>query len=217
MLRVEFHSHTNASKDSLTSPEALLAAGRKKGLDRIVITDHNNISGALRARALDPQLVIVGEEIMTQQGELLVAFLQEELPPGLDCLEAIEKLRTQGAFISVSHPFDVYRSGHWEISDLEMIAPLVDAIETFNARCVHSIFNRKAQEFARQHNLPGTAGSDAHAAFEVGKAFLILPLFHDAKSLKAVIRQGQALASLSPPWVHFTSRYASWRKKLKKL
>jgi predicted metal-dependent phosphoesterase TrpH len=215
-LRVEFHSHTEASKDSLTSPEALLVAGRKRGLDRIVVTDHNNISGALRAKTLDPEFVIVGEEIMTQQGELLVSFLQEELPPGLDCMEAISELRRQGAFISVSHPFDVFRSGHWEISDLERIAPLVDAIETFNARCMRSVFNQQALEFARRHNLPGTAGSDAHAAFEVGKASLILPPFHDAESLKAVIRQGQPKTALSAPWVHFTSRYASWRKKLNK-
>lgn len=216
MLRVEFHSHTHASKDSLTSPESLLAAGRKKGLDRIVVTDHNNISGALRAKSLDPGFVIVGEEIMTQQGELLVAFIQQELSPGLDCLEAIAQLRAQGAFISVSHPFDIYRSGHWELSDLEMIAPMVDAIETFNARCMRPVFNQKAQEFALQHNLPGTAGSDAHAAFEVGKASLILPPFYDAESLKAVIHQGQPQTELSPPWVHFASRYASWRKKHKR-
>jgi hypothetical protein len=212
-LRVEFHSHTDASKDSLTSPESLLAACRDKGLDRIVVTDHNSIAGALRSQALDAQRVIVGEEIMTRQGELLVAFLQEEVPAGLDCMEAIARLRVQGAFISVAHPFDILRSGHWELSDLEKIAPLVDAIETYNARCMWPGFNRQAQEFARQHDLPGTAGSDAHAPFEVGKASLILPSFHDAESLKAVIRQGQPRVSLSAPWVHLTSRYASWRKK----
>ena len=215
-LRVEFHSHTDASKDSLTSPESLLAACRAKGLDRIVVTDHNRIAGALRSQAIDPQRVIVGEEIMTRQGELLVAFIQEEVPAGLDCIETIARLREQGAFISVAHPFDILRSGHWELSDLEKVAPLVDAIETYNARCMWPGFNRRAQEFARLHDLPGTAGSDAHAPFEVGKASLILPSFHDAESLKAVIRQGQPRVSLSAPWVHLTSRYASWRKNLAK-
>jgi len=213
MLRVEFHSHTDASKDSLTSPESLLAACRDKGLDRIVVTDHNSIAGALRCQALDAQRVILGEEIMTRQGELLAAFIQEEVPAGLDCMETITRLRVQGAFISVAHPFDILRSGHWEISDLEKIAPFVDAIETYNARCMWPGFNRQAQEFARQHDLPGTAGSDAHVPFEVGKASLILPPFYDAESLKAVIRQGQPRVSLSAPWVHLTSRYASWRKK----
>jgi len=212
-LRVEFHSHTDASKDSLTSPESLLAACRAKGLDRIVVTDHNRIAGALRSQAIDAQRVIVGEEIMTRQGELLAAFIQEEVPAGLDCIETIARLREQGAFISVAHPFDILRSGHWELSDLEKIAPLVDAIETYNARCMWPGFNRRAQEFARQHDLPGTAGSDAHAPFEVGKASLILPSFHDAGSLRAVIRQGQPRVSLSAPWVHLTSRYASWHKK----
>ena len=109
MLTVEFHSHTIYSKDSLSSPEKILAACRRKGIDRIVITDHNTTCGALAAQALDPQRVIIGEEIMTTQGELLAAFIQEEIPPGLTPMQTIERLKEQGAFISVSHPFDHYR------------------------------------------------------------------------------------------------------------
>ena len=58
-LRVEFHCHTNASKDSLTTPEALVEAARRKGLDRVIVTDHNSIRGAQAARALDPARIIV--------------------------------------------------------------------------------------------------------------------------------------------------------------
>ena len=213
MLRVEFHCHTIHSKDSLTHPQDLLVACRQKGIDRVVITDHNTIAGALHARRLDPGRVIVGEEIMTTRGEILAAYVKEEIPPGLTPQETIERLRAQGAFISVSHPFDRLRSGHWELADLLEIAPLVDAIETFNARCIWPAFNRQAQIFALQHHLPGTAGSDAHAAFELGKANLLLPAFRGAQELKAVITQGEMKASLSAPWVHFTSRYAVIKKK----
>src|SRR5215212_1160223 len=136
MLKVEFHSHTNASKDSLTQPAELIAAARRKGLDRLVITDHNTIVGALAAQKIASELVIVGEEIMTTQGEILAAFITEEIRPGLSPKETIQQLRDQGAFISVSHPFDRIRSGGWRKSDLLEIISFVDAIEVYNSRCM---------------------------------------------------------------------------------
>jgi predicted metal-dependent phosphoesterase TrpH len=214
MLRVEFHCHTIYSKDSLTTPGKLVDTCRQKGIQRVVVTDHNTIAGALEAKALDPQRVIVGEEILTQEGELLTAFLTEEIPPGLPPLETIARLRQQGAFISISHPFDRTRKGHWNTSELLEILPHVDAIETYNARSMRPSFNDQAQDFARDHNIVGTVGSDAHAAFELGKATMLLPNFEDAESLRQVIGQAQYDVSWSPPWIHFTSRYAVWWKKL---
>ena len=111
LLTVEFHCHTHYSRDSLTAVDRLVATAHQRGIDRLVVTDHNTIQGALKARDLDPELVIVGDELLTTRGELLVAFVQEELPRGMEPMAAIEKLRAQGAFISVSHPFDRRRHG----------------------------------------------------------------------------------------------------------
>lgn len=212
MLRVEFHCHTLFSKDSLTTPERLLETCRRRGIDRVVVTDHNSIAGALQARALDPQRVIIGEEIMTCKGELLAAYVQEEIPPGLTPQETIRLLREQGAVISVSHPFDHLRSGSWNLPDLLEIAPLVDAIETFNARCMWPAFNWRARRFAEDHELPGTAGSDAHAPSELGQATMLLPEFEDAEGLRQALPVAKMRARLSGPWVHFYSRYAVWKK-----
>ena len=110
---VEFHCHTIFSKDSLTSPRKLVETSRRRGIDRVVVTDHNTTAGALAAQALDPELVIVGEEIMTTRGEILAAFVTEEILPFLSPQETIRRLREQGAFISVSHPFDRLRNGAW--------------------------------------------------------------------------------------------------------
>jgi predicted metal-dependent phosphoesterase TrpH len=192
LSRVECHCHTRYSKDCLTSLDRLLQACERKKIDRLIITDHNQIQGAQEAFKMDPKRVVVGEEIMTQAGELLAFFVQEEIPAGLPPLEAIRRLRQQNAFISVSHPYDQLRRGHWEPDDLLRIAPLVDAIETFNARCIWwPPFNHQAQDFARQHNLAGTAGSDAHSVYEVGRATLLLPHFNNADDLREVIRSAQ--------------------------
>lgn len=215
MLSVEFHCHTYASKDSLTRPADLIKAARRKGLDRLVITDHNSIAGALEAQKIDPELVIVGEEIMTTKGEILAAYVTEEIPPFLSPQETIRRLKEQGAFISVSHPFDEMRAGGWQEKDLLEIIPLVDAIEIYNSRCMLPRFNRLAREFAERHNLAGTVGSDAHAAFEAGRSILLLDQFTGPDEMRGVIRGAKFRMKWSPWWFHLVSRYASINKKLK--
>ena len=213
-LAIEFHCHTIASKDSLTRPADLVKAARRKRLDRLVITDHNSIAGARAAQLLDPELVIVGEEIMTTKGEILAAFVQEEIPAFLSPEETIKRLKAQDAFISVSHPFDEMRAGGWKEHDLLEIIPDVDAIEVYNSRCMRPIFNRRAREFAEKHNLAGTVGSDAHAAFEVARSVMLLDQFSGPGEMRKVIRGAAFRVKWSPWWFHLVSRYASINKKL---
>lgn len=211
---LEFHCHTIASKDSLTRPEDLIRAARRKGLDRVVVTDHNSIAGALAARRLDPELIIVGEEIMTTKGEILAAFVQEEIPAGLTPKETIRQLKDQDAFISVSHPFDALRKGGWMEKDLLEIVPYVDAIEVFNSRCMDMRFNHRAREFADRHNLASTVGSDAHGVVELGKAVMVLGQFEGPEGMRKVVHSALLKTKLSPWWVHLISRYASLKKRI---
>ena len=53
-IRVDFHCHTRYSKDSLNNIPYILNMCRRRGVDRVVITDHNTIHGALIAQQLDP-------------------------------------------------------------------------------------------------------------------------------------------------------------------
>lgn len=213
MITLEFHCHTNASPDSQVEPAELVATCRARGIQRVVITDHWSIAGARQAQALDPELVIVGEEVLTDRGELLCAFVTEAVPRGTPYREAIAQLRAQGAFISVSHPFDP-RRGIWRRDELEELANLVDAFETFNARIIAQRYNQAAARFAAEHGLPGTAGSDAHTAGELGRAVMRLPEFNDAESLRAALRQAEFQVSASSPWVRVASRWARVTKKL---
>jgi predicted metal-dependent phosphoesterase TrpH len=222
---VELHSHTLVSEDCLMRPADIVRTCHARGIHRLAVTDHNRLGGALAVQALDPALVILGEEIMTTQGELLGYFLREEIPAGLSPVETIRRLRAQGAAISVSHPFDRLRHGAWQAADLAAILPLVDAIEVFNARCIYPDDNGRALAFAREHGKLGTVGSDAHSHRELGRAVLELPA--------APIERGQAAATaadlvaglavarprtrLSSPAIHFTSRFAKTWKRLARL
>jgi predicted metal-dependent phosphoesterase TrpH len=211
-ISVDFYCHSNTSKDSSTSPESLVHARRYRGLNRLVVTVHNTISGAIAAQALDPEMIIKGEEIMTTRGEFLAILVADSIPPGLSPHETIERPHDQGAFISISHPFDTWRNGSWSIKDLLEIIPHVDALEVFNARCMAPKSNFRASQFAQKYSVTGTVGSDVHTAFELGVAYMDIPSFETADELRRVIHLGKVLGRQSPFWFHLFSRYASLRK-----
>jgi len=194
-------------------PAEIVRVCQQRGVHRLAVTDHNAIRGALEAQALAPDLIIIGEEIMTTQGELLAYFIKEEVPPGLTPTEAIARLRAQGAVISVSHPFDRLRHGAWRKTDLVAIMPLVDAIEVFNARVIFPADNARALAFARDHAKPGTVGSDAHSYRELGRATLRWPQLDTSADLLACLAHGERSTRLSSPAIHLTSTFAKHYKK----
>lgn len=214
---VELHSHTLWSKDCVVKFEKIIEICAARGIDRIAITDHNTADGALALQKLAPDLIIVGEEIMTNKGEILGYFMQESIPAGLTPQETIKRLRDQGAVISVSHPFDRLRKGAWEENDLRDIMGLVDAIEIFNARCIYKSDNDQAIAFAKEHHLIGTVGSDAHSRTEYGKALMKLYPFEGASDFLASLKasqQHQHKLDYSGILVHAHSTTAKWSKKL---
>ena len=215
-IRVELHCHTCASKDSLVTPERLLRYCEKKGIHKIAITDHNVIDAALAMKTMEPERVIVGEEIQTSQGELIGYFMSEWVPPGLEPQETIRRLRDQGAVIAVPHPFDRMRGPQWTEAQLEMITPYVDALETFNARCLNNQPNLRARAYARAHHLLETVGSDAHSLWEIGRASLKLPDFNNPEEFNAALKEAEPRSRLSPACVHLFSRYAVLCKRLTK-
>jgi hypothetical protein len=213
-LRADLHCHTVYSKDSLTPLRGVIRACRRKGIHRIAITGHNTVEGALRLRDLAPELVIVGEEIKTTHGEIQAFFIEQAIPPGLSPGETIDLIREQGGVVGVSHPLDPLRGEAMGGQNLRRIVHRVDCIEVFNARTTFARHNLRAAEFARQHGLPGTAGSDAHTAFEIGRAYVEMPPFDGPASFLEALARGRVVGRRSLPLVHFASRWATFRKRL---
>jgi predicted metal-dependent phosphoesterase TrpH len=215
LLRVELHVHTHASHDSLMDPDQLIKKCDAIGIDRVAITDHDVIDTALEMKAKYPERVIVGEEIETSQGEILGYFMTEWVPGGLDPMETIKRLRSQGAVISIPHPFDSLRKPHFSLEQLESFIPCIDAVETFNARCISNAFNEQAKNFAKSQGLLETVGSDAHTFRELGKATLMMAEFFDAETLLVSLRSAEQITDKSSFLVHFSSRFAKFYKKIK--
>jgi predicted metal-dependent phosphoesterase TrpH/glycosyltransferase involved in cell wall biosynthesis len=171
LIDVDLHMHTDHSNDCVTPVEVLLATAREKGLGAIAVTDHNEISGALEARAKAAEFgvkVIVGEEVKTlDQGEVIGLFIEEKIPRGMTLEETIADIRRQGGIVYVPHPFDRLHS----VPDYEHLLRVVDdvdAIEVFNPRIAIPAWNEEAVRFAGKYRIPGGAGSDAHVAQGLG-------------------------------------------------
>ena len=191
---VDLHCHTSFSFDSLSRPADVVAAGVRRGLTHLAITDHDRIDGALLAReAAPPGLsVIVGEEIRSADGDVIGLFLTGAVPPGLSALETVDAIHAQGGVAGIPHPFDHLRRSGIEsrrgVQMMEVLAPALDYVEAFNARVPFGSANERAGEFARDHGLPGVAVSDAHTVMEVGIAYTILPgRVDDADSLRSAL------------------------------
>jgi predicted metal-dependent phosphoesterase TrpH len=212
-MRIDLHCHTCHSPDSLTTFDALLHRMDMRRLDMVAITDHNTIAGALEFQRRAPERFVVGEEIRTLEGEVLALFLQEPVPPGLPVVETIERVHEQGALAGVSHPLDRLRSEAIGRERLRAIHTYLDFVEVLNARVTFPDDNRMAREMTVRWGLPGSAGSDAHAPFEVGRAYVEMPCFEQSTGFIDCLAQGQAGGRANSPLVHLVSSYAKWRRR----
>jgi predicted metal-dependent phosphoesterase TrpH/glycosyltransferase involved in cell wall biosynthesis len=172
LIEVDLHMHTDHSPDCATPVEVLLETARDRGLGAIAITDHNEISGALAARAVAEEMgdlkVIIAEEVKTaEQGEVIGLFLERKIERGMTMAETIAEIRSQGGLVYVPHPFDRLHS----VPDYEHLLEIVeeiDILEVFNPRVAFSGFNEEAERFARKYRIVPGAGSDSHVAQGLG-------------------------------------------------
>ncbi len=202
--KVDLHSHSWYSADSIMSPRKLVGRARAAGLDRIAITDHGAIAGALEAAELDPELVIPGEEIGCKGGVHLIGlFLSERIPNGVPVPEAAQRIRDQGGVVYAPHPFS-YPIGVERRSAAAL--EVADVVEVFNARAFAPGWNARAAAAARDLSLPAFAGTDAHFASEVGRAYTKLPPFRDAASFMAAAQHAVPHTNgKTPVYIHGVS------------
>jgi predicted metal-dependent phosphoesterase TrpH len=206
-LRLDLHIHTRASHDCLSDYPDVIATARARGLDRIAVTDHNEIEGALRSRDLAPELVIVGEEVKTAEGvDVSGLFISEKIPGGSPAVETAQAIREQGGLVYVPHPFAGGKGLGPEV--LAAIEPYVDVVEIFNARVHRPAVNDKARRWAEQRDLAGGAGSDAHTLREIGRGVVEVPAYDAPEDFVGALRVGRVVGRYSSYLVHIASSWA---------
>lgn len=213
-FRVDMHVHTHHSFDCLNDPDRIVEAAAARGIDRVCITDHNEIGTALELKARHPDRVIVGEEVKTAEGvDIIGLYIAERIPKGTPARETCDRIHAQGGLVYVPHPFVGGKGGGGRL--LPELVGRIDAIEGFNARVHVERINDRAVEWAREHDLPLGAGSDAHLVRSVGRAFVEVPPFDDSpEAFLAALRAGRIHGEFSSVLVHLVSTYAKLHKRL---
>jgi predicted metal-dependent phosphoesterase TrpH/glycosyltransferase involved in cell wall biosynthesis len=191
----DLHMHTEHSHDCAVPVEALLDHAEAIGLGAIAVTDHNVFSGAREAVELarDRDLVVIpGEEVKTDAGEVIGLFLSEEIPRGMSMGDTIAAIRDQGGVVYLPHPFDRLHTIP-DPSTLHRHLAEIDVFEVYNARLLFEGMNDEALRFARKYNLTMGAGSDAHVLQGVGTGLVRMRAFETPEEFLRSLRGAEVV------------------------
>ena len=181
MGRADLQLHSDLG-DGLDSPEEILDAAERAGMDVIALTDHDDIRGsfALReiaARRSSPVAIVPGIEVTTRSGHLLALYVESEIPMFRPLPETIGAIHGQGGLAVVPHPLSYLTFSLGERS-LRALAELgddrsfVDGIELLNPSYAGRVRVRRAGWLnAHVLRVAETGSSDAHHAELVGTAW----------------------------------------------
>ncbi|MDQ6692708.1 MAG: PHP domain-containing protein [Candidatus Dormibacteraeota bacterium] len=179
--KVDFHMHSNFSRDSFTQLADLAARAREVGLTRIALTDHNTADGALQLREQEPELVVVGEEIKTTEGEVIGLYLTRTIKAWQRPEAVMDEIHEMGGLVYVPHPFDRWRANFMP-HRLVALADRIDVIEGYNQWADRGA-NDAATRIAAELGKPIAFGSDAHSVAELGQSWLEVEPFEGAPDL----------------------------------
>jgi len=209
MGRADLQLHSDLG-DGLASPEAILDAAERLGLDVIALTDHDDIRGAfllrdIAARRSSPVEIVPGVEVTTRSGHLLALWIEDEIPMFAALAATVSGIHRAGGVAIVPHPlsFLTFSVGEGALRALAASTdPLVhiDAIETRNPSYAGRVRGARASWLnATVLHVAETGSSDAHHAKLVGTTWTDFD-GHDGAALRRAI----ADRSTRPDGRHWT-------------
>jgi len=167
LIRADLHVHTTYSKDSLITPKDLVYYAKKRGLNAVAVTDHNQLEGAYKIAKETDFLIIPGMEISSSDGHIVALNVHELIPRGYSAVETVERIHRAGGVAIACHPYVLFKG-----CLKDKVCATFDAIEVINARAIpfkRSV--RRAQETADRLKLARVAGTDAHYGPQIGYSY----------------------------------------------
>ena len=169
-IKADLHVHTTYSKDSLITPKDLIYYAKKRGLNAVAVTDHNELDGAYKIAKESDFLVIPGMEVSSSDGHIVALNIKELIPRGLSAPETVLRIHNAGGVAIACHPY-----AYFKVSLEGNVCETFDAIEIINARAFPFKRNvKKATETANRLNLSRVAGTDAHYGPQIGYGYTVI-------------------------------------------
>ncbi len=167
-MLIDMHTHTSVfSTDSNLLPHDALVRAAERGLDGVMLTEHDVLWPADRTARLAEQIGIVvlpAIEVTTELGHVLAYGLTEPFPRITDSKRLRAYCDDRDALMYLAHPA---RDPGLRVSREAM--ELFDGVEGLNG-CDGPLQNQSASSRGRTRPLPPIGGSDSHALHEVATA-----------------------------------------------
>ncbi|MCP9456540.1 MAG: PHP domain-containing protein [Nitrospira sp.] len=167
----EFHCHTCASYDGLTTEDELLETCVAKGIGVLTITEHDRLPSVNIPRFQQHGIQIIeGCEFTCERGSHIIGlFLRQGLAKGRPARLIMEHIRGQGGLVMIPHPFKSATGFCTLYPDYEDYLGHISLMEVYNGgvfdedRSVATI-----KQLCEKHGIKMVAASDAHKAQHVG-------------------------------------------------
>jgi predicted metal-dependent phosphoesterase TrpH len=201
MIRIDLHIHTTYSSDASINPKTIVdQLYAHPFIKAVAITDHNTVEGYYKAQELasayEDVLIIPGVEVSTVNGDLIVLGIAELPPKPWTVKNVVDFAKEKEALTIAAHPYRAYGLG-----DLARKYD-VDAIEVLNGASPPNV-NKLAENLAKEMNLPGVAGSDAHQVGELWTVYTEVQATSDVDEILKAIKDGLVRVGTTEKSIHF--------------
>jgi len=201
MICADLHVHTEYSADASIRPKTIVDQLYAHSIIKAVaITDHNTVEGYYKvkelASAYEDILIIPGVEISAIGGDIIVLGVAELPPEPWTVKNVVAFARERQALTIVAHPYRAYGLGD------SAKKYNFDAVEVLNGASASNV-NKLAENLAKEMNLPGVAGSDAHQSDELWSAYTEIQASSEIDEILKAIKEGMVRAVSAKNSIHF--------------
>lgn len=185
-LKLDFHVHSESRGKVFITAEELRDSMIKNNLDGVAITNFFNVSHALRLKEeINDRIVIVGQEIHTEDGHIAGLGLKEKIDDFQNAEDTIDRIHEQGGIAVAVHPFLYLGVGR------KVMSLPIDAIESYNGLMGISVIpNYLAQKAVQKSKMPQLASTDTTDPMFIGYSYTEV-LTDEPTSILETIRLGK--------------------------